>query len=87
MNNDTSILNKAIEAIRTATKDATIDPFEEGYNEGLQVAYEIVRSLLPAEEEQKKEDMREAFGAGFNYCNNPVVNDSFETWYNQNEKG
>lgn len=77
----TSILYKAIEAIEKKKYNDSHDIVCEAYDRAIDTAIVIICSLLPAEKEQRKEDMRKGW---FSACRTP---DSFETWYNKNEKG
>lgn len=80
----TSILNKAIEAIEAKKEFDDGSNSTANYNSGLQEAINTIRSLLPAEKEQRKEDMRRGWKAGDEY--GLTTSADFDTWYNQNEK-
>jgi hypothetical protein len=78
-----STLQQAIEAIENLRILEQNESHEA--RAGLTASLSILRSLLPAEEEQRKEVARQGFNAGYDFSSKPHQLD-FETWYNEKYK-
>lgn len=82
----TSILNKAIQAIEQDIVKEPDSLSDYSWNSALVNALKHLRSLLPADEAQRKEDMKEAYMASRSKVFPDLLDKQFETWYNEKYK-